>query len=109
MDTLRRYKVVKYARIGGDTGSVITDFIHLDPLRIPSFGLEEGTGATALIDYVKQVRERGGLGIIMFHGVGGDYITTSSAVHQQLIDYLKKNRKDIWVTTFREALDYKFK
>lgn len=46
------------------------------------------------------------MGIIMFHGIGGDYITTISAAHQQLLDYLKENRKDIWVATFQEALDY---
>ena len=106
VDSLRRHRTIKYARIGGDTGSVITDFVHLDPLQVPSYGLEEGTSADALIAYVKQVQDSGGLGIIMFHGIGGDYITTSAAAHQQLLDYLTKNRKDIWVTTFREAMDY---
>ena len=109
VDTLRRYGLVKYARIGGDTGSVITDFSHLDLLRIPSLGLEDSTSSAALIAYVKNVEQSGGMGIIMFHGIGGDYITTSSAVHQELLDYLKKNRKDIWVTTFREAMDYAVK
>lgn len=108
-DTLRRYGLVKYARIGGDTESVITDFAHLDPLRIPSLGLDDGTSAGVLIAYVKSVQKRRGMGIIMFHGIGGDYITTSSAVHQQLLDYLKENRKDIWVTTFQEAMDYALK
>ncbi|MBS1664915.1 MAG: polysaccharide deacetylase family protein [Bacteroidetes bacterium] len=106
VDTLRRYNLVKYARIGGDTGAIITDFHHLDPLRIPSLGLEDSTSASALIDYVKSVQARNGMGIIMFHGISGDYITTDKAVHQQLLDYLKKNKKDIWVTTFREAMDY---
>jgi hypothetical protein len=106
VDTLRRYGLVKYARVGGDTESVITDFAHLDLLRIPSLGLEDSTSAGALIAYVKSVQKRGGMGIIMFHGIGGDYITTTSAVHQQLLDYLKENRKDIWVATFQEAMDY---
>ena len=109
VDTLRHYGLVKYARIGGDTGSVITDFSHLDLLRVPSLGLEDSTSASTIIAYVKSVESAGGMGIIMFHGIGGDYITTSSAVHQELIDYLKKNRKDIWVTTFREAMDYAVK
>lgn len=109
VDTLRHYRLVKYARVGGDTESVITDFTHLDPLRIPSLGLEDSTSASTLIAYVKKVQASGGMGIIMFHGIGGDYITTSAAVHQQLIDYLKENGKDIWVTTFREAMDYALK
>jgi peptidoglycan/xylan/chitin deacetylase (PgdA/CDA1 family) len=106
VDTLRRYGLVKYARIGGDTGAVLTNFTHLDLLRIPSLGLEDSTSANALIAYVKKVQASGGMGIIMFHGIGGDYITTSSTVHQQLLDYLVKNGKDIWVTTFRKAMDY---
>lgn len=109
VDTLRRYGIVKYARIGGDTGSVITDFAHLDPLRIPSWGLEDGTSADALIAYVKSVQACGGMGIIMFHGIGGDYITTSTEVHQQLLHYLQENRKIIWVTTFLEAMNYAMK
>lgn len=109
VDTLRNYGLVKYARIGGDIEAVITDFTHLDPLRIPAYGLDDSTSAATLITYVKNVQARGGMGIIMFHGIGGDYITTSTAVHQQLLDYLKENRKTIWVTTFREAMNYVFK
>lgn len=109
VDTLRHYGLVKYARIGGDTGSVITDFAHLDPLRIPSWGLEDSTSADALIAYVKSVQACGGMGIIMFHGIGDDYITTSTEVHQRLLDYLKENRKVIWVTTFCEAMNYAMK
>ena len=74
-----------------------------------TLGLEDSTRSAVLIAYVKKVEQSGGMGIIMFHGIGGDYITTSSAVHQELLDYLKKNRKDIWVTTFREAMDYAVK
>jgi peptidoglycan/xylan/chitin deacetylase (PgdA/CDA1 family) len=105
VDTLRRYKVVKYARVGGDTGAVITDPVHLDPLRVPALGLEEHTPAEELIAFVKQVQASGGMGVIMFHGIGGDYITTSSQVHQQLLNYLVENRKTIWVATFMEAMD----
>jgi peptidoglycan/xylan/chitin deacetylase (PgdA/CDA1 family) len=106
VDSLRRYGMVKYARVGGDTGAVITDFNHLDLLRIPSLGLEDSTSAATLIAYIKKVEQSGGMGIIMFHGIGGDYITTSSTVHQQLLDYLQKNKNTLWITTFQQAMDY---
>jgi peptidoglycan/xylan/chitin deacetylase (PgdA/CDA1 family) len=106
VDTLRAYHSIKYARTGGDNTSIITDFAHLDTLRVPSFGLDEGTSAAELIAFVKNVVARGGMGVIMFHGIGGDYITTSSAAHQALLDYLAANKKSIWVTTFQEAMDY---
>jgi len=109
VDTLRYYGLVKYARIGGDTSAVITDFAHLDLLRIPSFGLEDSTSAGTLIAFVKAVQQSGGMGIIMFHGIGGDYITTRSSDHQALLNYLVQNRGTIWVTTFQQALDHVIK
>jgi peptidoglycan-N-acetylglucosamine deacetylase len=110
VDTLRKYGLVKYARIGGgDKEAVITDFKHLDPLKVPSYGLEQGTSADKLIAFVKRVEDSGGMGIFMFHGIGGDYITTSAEAHRQLLNYLKENKKRIWVTTFQEAMDYAMK
>jgi peptidoglycan/xylan/chitin deacetylase (PgdA/CDA1 family) len=108
VDTLRKYGLSSYARVGGDTAAVITDFKHLDKLRIPSYGLDGGETGDQLIAFVKKVEQSGGMGVIMFHGIGGDYITVSSAAHQQLIDYLAKNKPVIWVATFQQALDYTF-
>lgn len=106
VDSLKKSGLIKYARIGGDTDSaVITDFANLDPFRVPSYGLEANTPGDKLIAFVKLIESKGGMGVIMFHGIGGDYITTQAAAHQQLIDYLKSN-KAIWVATFQQAMDY---
>ncbi|WP_184549020.1 polysaccharide deacetylase family protein [Mucilaginibacter sp. FT3.2] len=110
VDTLRKYGLIKYARVGGDVNeAVIKDFKHLDPLQIPSYGLEDNTTGDQLIGFVKKVQQSGGMGIIMLHGIGGDYITISAAAHQQLITYLENNRDQIWVPTFMQAMDYAFK
>lgn len=106
VDSMRKHGIIKYARIGGDRNAVITDFKHLDPLLVPSYGLEDHTSADKLIAFVKKVEESGGMGVIMFHGVGGDYITTSAQAHKELLAYLKENKKDIWITTFQKAMDY---
>jgi hypothetical protein len=106
VDSLRKHGLIKYARIGGDVNAVITDFKHLDPLLVPSYGLEDNTSADQLIAFVKSTVKSGGMGIFMFHGVGGDYITTQAEAHRKLLAYLKANRKDIWVTTFQQAMDY---
>ncbi len=106
VNSLRDYRLVKYARTGGDTDAVITDFSHLDLLRIPSYGLEGNNTAAELIDFVKKVEKAGGLGIFMFHGIGGDYISVSAKVHYRLLRYLRKHRETIWVTTFKQAMDY---
>lgn len=105
VDSLRRYTLVKYARAGGDSSAVITDFVHLDTLRVPSYGLEGGESGKQLIAFVQSVAQKGGLGVIMLHGIGGDYITISDQAHRELLRYLKEHHKTIWVPTFRQALD----
>ena len=50
--------------------------------------------------------KRGGLGVMGFHGVGGDYLTVSADAHRQLVQYLKAHQDTIWVATFRQAMDY---
>jgi peptidoglycan-N-acetylglucosamine deacetylase len=109
VDSLRRNGLVQFARAGGDETSVITDFKHLDSLRVPALGLDDHTDAATIIGFIKKVQEAGGMGVIMFHGIGGDYITTASDVHQAVLDYLKANEGDIWVTTFGEAMDWAMK
>ncbi|WP_426668732.1 polysaccharide deacetylase family protein [Mucilaginibacter sp. McL0603] len=106
VDTLRKYGLVKYARVGGDMDAVITNFKNLDLLQIPSYGIEDNATGTKLIAFVKRVEQSGGMGILMLHGVGGDYLTISADAHRELLDYLKKNKKNIWVTTFQQAMDY---
>jgi len=106
VDSLRKSGLIKYARIGGDKDAVITDFKTLDPLLVPSYGLEGNNTGDELIAFVKSVEKSGGMGVFMFHGVGGDYITTPAASHRALLAYLKKNHKDIWVATFQQAMDY---
>jgi len=106
VDTLRKTGLAKYARIGGGPDAVITDFKNLDPLKVPSWGVpgNQVTG-DALIDFVKKVQQSGGLGIFMFHGVGGDYLVTPKDAHRQLLKYLSQHRNEIEVTTFIKAMD----
>ncbi|AYL94158.1 polysaccharide deacetylase family protein [Mucilaginibacter celer] len=106
VDTLRKAGLAKYARIGGGPDAVITDFKNLDPLRVPSFAVT-GNPVTgeALIAFVKKVQQSGGMGVFMFHGVGGDYLITPADAHRQLLAYLKAHRDEIEVTTFMKAMD----
>jgi len=106
VDSLKISNLIKYARIGGDTDAVVTDFKHLNPLLVPSYGLEGNNTGEQLIAFVKRAVQKGGMGVFMFHGIGGDYITVSSEAHRQLITYLKNHKKEIWIATFQEAMDY---
>jgi len=106
VNALKKSNLIKYARVGGDTDAVVTDFKQLNPLTVPSYGIEDNNTGEQLIDFVKKAEKRGGMGVFMFHGVGGDYITVSSKAHQQLITYLRRHKKHIWITTFQAAMDY---
>lgn len=65
-----------------------------------------GTSGADMIAWVKQVESAGGLGIVVFHGVGGDYLSVSAGAHQQLVDYLAAQRRTIWTVPYSEAMNY---
>jgi peptidoglycan-N-acetylglucosamine deacetylase len=65
-----------------------------------------GTSGADMIAWVKQVEGAGGLGVVVFHGVGGDYLSVTAEAHQQLLDYLAAQRKTIWTVTYSEAVAY---
>jgi len=57
-----------------------------------------------MIKWVEGVRQAGTAGIIMLHGVGGDYLTVSREAHQQLVTYLKAHDQEIWTATFSDVM-----
>ena len=104
-DGLRGSGLARYARTGGDAyRSVTTDAAALDPFAVPSWGPVDHPDGAQLIAYVERVRAAGGLGVLQFHGVGGDYLEVSAQAHQQLVDYLK-HHPDIWVAPFQDVMD----
>jgi peptidoglycan/xylan/chitin deacetylase (PgdA/CDA1 family) len=106
LDTLKKSGLVKYARMGGDQNAVITDYGKLDPMFVPSWAVVGKITGDDLIAFVKKVQESGGMGVFMFHGVGGDYLTTTAQAHRELLKYLSQHRDEVWVTTFKQAMDY---
>jgi peptidoglycan/xylan/chitin deacetylase (PgdA/CDA1 family) len=105
VDSLRKCGFVPYARSGG-AFPIITDFKTLDPFLVPCMAYDNKPSGAEIIDFVKRVQESKGMGVFIFHGVGGDYLEVSAQAHQQLIRYLKEHNKEIWVTTFRQAMDF---
>jgi peptidoglycan-N-acetylglucosamine deacetylase len=103
---LQRSGYVKYGRTGGDAyQSVVTDFGKLDVFQIPSYGPVDHPDGATLIAYVERVRAARGLGVLQFHGVGGDYLEVTAQAHQALIDHLKKH-PEVWVAPFQQVMDY---
>ena len=106
VDSLRFSHQIKYARIGGDENAVIADPAKLDFFKVPAWGFANNPGGEQLINFVKKVQQSGGMGVFMFHGVGGDYLSVTAQAHKQLLQYLYEHKDEIWVGTFSEVMDY---
>ena len=65
-----------------------------------------GSSGADMIAWIKEVEKTEGVGVIVFHGVGGDYLSVSAEAHQQLLDYLAAHRAEIWTAPYSEAMDY---
>jgi peptidoglycan/xylan/chitin deacetylase (PgdA/CDA1 family) len=104
-DALGRSGLIRYARTGGDAyRSVVPNPARLDLFGVPSWGPVDHPDGAQLIAYVERVRAAGGLGVMQFHGVGGDYLEVSAEAHQQLLDHLKRS-PDVWVAPFQQVMD----
>lgn len=90
-------------KLGG--GGVIPDMDRLDPSAVPVTAPEGLTGAQ-LIAFVKEAAARGTMMNFTFHGVGGDYITTSTQAHDELLAYLAAHRDVYWTDTFMNLMKY---
>lgn len=66
----------------------------------------EGLSGAQLIALVQQAAAQGTMVNFTFHGIGGDYITTSAQAHEELIRYLADNRRLYWTDTFLNIMTY---
>jgi hypothetical protein len=105
-EALRTSGLIRYVRTGGSGDGVIADPAKLDSFRVPSRMFSVEASAADLIAFADSVRKSGGMGVFMFHGVGGDYLNVSAEAHRALLQYLKQHQDEIWVGTFQEVMDF---
>ena len=103
---IKQQGLVKYARGGGDSNSIITDFSHLNVMKVPSWHVWTGTTSDQLIAFAEKVRKAKGMGVYQIHGVGGQIFKISAETHRAFLQYLSLHPDEYWVTTFSEAMDY---
>ncbi len=90
-------------RIGGH--AVTADVAHMDPAAVTVISAD-GLSGKDMIKLVKEAGRRHGLVSFTFHGVGGDYLTTSAQAHAELLDYLDRHRDVYWVDTFATIISH---
>lgn len=98
--------LVTYTRSGDNERAVITDISRIDPMKIPSRSTSNNPDAEGLIDFVQNVKEQNALGIFTFHGVGGEHLAVTADAHKALLEYLHEHKREIWVATFQQVMDY---
>ena len=78
----------------------IADPEKVDLYDAPCFGVT--CGAKGMIDIVEKARETGGWAIILFHGVGGDYISVETGAHREFLRYLAAEKESVFTAPFGE-------
>lgn len=58
------------------------------------------TTGKELVEYIKTVPTGISLINIVFHGIGGDYLSVSSEAHMELLKFLSDNEKTFYVDTY---------
>ena len=102
LPALRTSGLTRYVRAAADTGD---GKAPIDPFVVPSHFFGVGDSGPKMIAYVEQLRQHGGVAVIGFHGVGGDYLEVTAEAHKQFLAYLKAHESEIWVGRFTEVLD----
>ena len=77
---------------------------RIDPWRIPATSFPSDATGADLIAAARHAEAGGGLLVIVFHGVGGDYLQTGDAAHRRLVGWLAAHRRTVWTATLGEAV-----
>jgi peptidoglycan/xylan/chitin deacetylase (PgdA/CDA1 family) len=78
--------------------------VRVMPMTTVSYITFRNKSGAEMIAWVENVVRRGGVGVIAFHGVGGDYLSVSAEAHRELLEYLEAHEGEIWTTTFSELM-----
>ncbi len=103
LELLRAAGIVDYARSENDAASGRRNAVG-DPMRIAGRAFDESATGGQLIAYAQEAASAGRVAVYVFHGVGGDYLTTSAAAHEALLAWLAANRRDVWVAPLGEIV-----
>jgi len=71
-----------------------------------SYLMPEGQSGKELIAFVEAAAESGGMANIIFHGVGGDYLSVSSQAHRELLHFLAENADTYWTAPYITIMEH---
>ena len=94
-----------FVAIKSGSGGVVPDMATLDPYAV-AVTAPDGATAEQLIALVKEAGAKGTMINFTFHGIGGDYITTTNEAHEELLAFLAAHRDVYWTDTFMTIMKY---
>ena len=95
----------EFVAIKSGSGGVVAGMQTLDPYAV-AVTAPEGSSGAQLIALLQQAAQAGTMINFTFHGIGGDYITTSKQAHEELLAYLAAHRDVYWTDTFIDIMKY---
>lgn len=104
VDTLSRKGFFPGARNGFAAAAVSSDNLNL--FDIPSMSITDEVPFEKVVAYIEAAVENESLAVFCFHGIGGEYIVTSSEYHQKIIAYLKAHEEKLWVAPMVEVVQH---
>jgi len=79
---------------------------EIDPYDIGAYMIS-GQSGDELVRLARKAMENNALLVFLFHGVGGEHnLNVSLSAHSQLLHFLKKNTRDIWVAPVIDVAEY---
>jgi peptidoglycan/xylan/chitin deacetylase (PgdA/CDA1 family) len=69
-------------------------------------GVSADKSGDDLVGLVQEAEKQNRWVVLMFHGVGGDYLSTSTEAHEMLLAYLEGHANTIWTGTFGAIASY---
>ena len=94
-----------FVGIKSQVGNIPKNINAFDVMDAPVWAPKGNSGAE-LIAYAKQAAKHGTIANFTIHGIGGDHLSVSTKAHQELLDYLAKNKDIYWVDTYRNISLY---
>jgi peptidoglycan-N-acetylglucosamine deacetylase len=88
-----------------DPKDAVIDPLTIDLAQVPSVGTD-GKEARYLIGLIEEAKTKGGWVVFYVHGVGSGWVITDKAVFEEVIAYIEKSKKDLWVSTFKQAAEH---
>jgi len=109
----RKSKLLLFARGGGTTWGVSDDEIkglmekHLTVRRPRSSSITDESGTAATItSFPQRAIDQHTWEVVLFHGVGGEWLSTNLQAFVNLLDFLVAHRDQLWLCT--EGAGYRY-